>query len=214
MRISNPTIESGVIEEVAPSEISLDALKEAEFKGIDPLPVRILELADELVRQRVRYRRYRTSRRLSREDLTVLKPRLSCSEFIWYLFSRAGLNMGDHPVISKRMAFKEGIYSDALVKITDGTIRPGDILAYANSPEELEAQKKKFGRGQVGHVVIVVSVDRRIVVGSHGRESTPPGGKMGAGYRRLLRGWEHWTNGRTLRATYRLSSAFDKKNER
>ncbi|NKE73750.1 hypothetical protein [Candidatus Manganitrophus noduliformans] len=66
---------------------------------------------------------------------------------------------------------KEGVYSDVLVKITDGTALPGDILVYASSPEELEVQRKKFGKSGVGRVVIVV--------GSHGWEAMMPGGRTG-----------------------------------
>lgn len=193
---------------LAPSEVCLDDLKTTEFQGIDPSVIRLLAQADDLVRRGIGYRPYRFSRPLSRKDLTPLKRRLSCSEFLWSLFSLADFDMGDHPVKSKKMAFKKNVYPQTLMKVTDGSILPGDILVYAHPREELKRQRERFGKSEVGHVVLVVSADRKIVVGSHGRESTPSGGKIGVGYRKLLQGWEWWTNGRPLQAVYRLSSLY------
>ena len=118
----------------------------------------------------------------------------------------AGFEMADHPMTSKMLAFADQVYPQAWLRVTDGSIKPGDILVYTHSREELARQKQAFGKSEVGHVVVVVSVERRIVVGSHGRESTPDGVRPGAGYRRLLRGWEHWTKGRTLQAIYRMKA--------
>lgn len=203
-------MERKTIASLAPSEVSLSDIQKKEFEGANPFVIRLLEQADDLVRRGIGYRPYRASRPLSRKDLTPLKRRLSCSEFVWCLFSLAGFDMGEHPVKSKKMAFKENVYPQTLIKVTDGSIFPGDILVYAHPREELKRQRNLFGKSEVGHVVIVVSADRKIVVGSHGRESTPHGGETGTGYRKLLQSWTHWTNGRTLQATYRLSPAFGK----
>ena len=193
-----------VIEEVACANISLEEMKATELKGAGSSLMRLFELTDELVRRGIRYRKYKSSRQLSPNDLTIFKPRLSCSEFVWYTFSLAGFRMGERPIKSKTMAFKNNIYPEALSKVTDGSVRPGDLLVYANSKEESKKQNERFGKSLVGHVVIVLSVERKIVIGSHGRESTPEGGATGAGYRRLLQAWEHWTHERMLRATYRI----------
>lgn len=55
---------------------------------------------------------------------------------------------------------------------------------------------------------MVVSVNQKIVIGSHGDESTPLGAPTGVGYRRLLTDWNQWTAGRTLKAIYRLSESY------
>lgn len=201
------------IANLSPSEVSLGDLKASELQGVDPSVIRLLEQADDLVRREIGYRPYRFSRPLSRNALTPLKRRLSCSEFLWSLFSLADFDMGDHPVNSKKMAFKKNVYPQTLVKVADADILPGDTLVYAHPREELKRQREALGKSEVGHVVIVVSADQKIVVGSHGRESTPNGGKTGAGYRKMLQGWERWTNGRTLQAVYRLSSTARRKVE-
>ena len=193
-----------VIDAVPFSHIALEDLKATEWQGAGPSVIRLFDLADGMVRRGIRYRKYKLSRQLAPTDLTLFTPRLSCSEFVWYLFSLAGFRMGAHPIKSKTMAFGDNIYPQALIKVTDGSVKPGDVLVYANSTEELKKQKELFGKSQVGHVVIVLSVERKLVVGSHGRESTPEGGSTGVGYRRLLQGWEQWTHERLLRATYRL----------
>lgn len=200
--------ERNIIANLAPSEVCLSDIQTKELQKANPFVIRLLEQADDLVRRGIGYRPYRASRPLSRKDLAPLKRRLSCSEFVWCLFSLAGFDMGEHPVKSKKMAFKENVYPQTLIKVTDESILPGDILVYAHPREELKRQRDLFGKSEVGHVVIVVSADQKIVVGSHGRESTPRGGETGTGYRKLLQGWAHWTNERTLQATYRLSPAF------
>jgi len=204
LAFSSAVVPSATVEAVAPSEVSLQQLSETELKDADPTVIRVLQLADQFVAQGVKYRRLKALRRLSRSDLSVPPRRLSCSEFVWYLFSVAGLDMGEHPISSKRLAFRDNVYPLAFTKVTDGTVRPGDVLVYANSADELARQKQTLGVSQVGHVVIMVSAKEQIVVGSHGRESTPEGARRGAGYRRLLDGREHWSQGRVLRATYRI----------
>jgi hypothetical protein len=68
---------------------------------------------------------------------------------------------------------------------------------------------ERKGRYHAGHAVIVVSAERKIVVGSHGAESTPRGAPLGVGYRQLLHDWNAWTAGRTLKAVYRLRQGLE-----
>jgi len=166
----------------------------------------LIDLADKLVREGIRYRLYKRDRTLSLRNLVRPKRRLSCSEFIWYLLSLAGWNMGNAPVSSKRMAFRPGVYAEALEKVSDLSVHTGDILVYTHSRKVLKRQKETFGKSQVGHVVMVVSTRPKIVVGSHGLESTSEGGPIGVGYRRMLHDWDHWTKGRPLQAVYRIRS--------
>ena len=79
-------------------------------------------------------------------------------------------------------------------------------MVASHHPTHTDAELAELAafQAQVGHVVIMVSAKEQIVVGSHGRESTPEGARRGAGYRRLLDGREHWSQGRVLRATYRI----------
>ena len=57
--------------------------------------------------------------------------------------------------------------------------------------------------------LLVVSAERRIVVGSHGEASTPVGEPEGVGYRRLRGDFSRWTEGHTLRALYRPKAGAD-----
>ncbi len=193
----------GAVESVPASAISFEKLVQAELREAHPFVVRILELADRFVHLGVKYRRLRSARRLSRRDLARPLSRLSCSEFVWVLCSLAGLDMGEHPISSRRLAFGDCAYPRALCRVTDGSIRPGDLLVYEYPAEERAGPRRTPGK--IGHVVIVVSVEERIVVGSHGRESTPRGERRGPGYRRLPAGWGHWSEGRTLKAKYRVA---------
>jgi hypothetical protein len=45
-----------------------------------------------------------------------------------------------------------------------------------------------------------------LVVGSHGKESTPESAPTGVGYRVMEDGFGEWTLGRKLRAVYRIST--------
>jgi len=176
-------------------------------EGIKMLPQHLrslIELADQLVRQGIGYRRYKRDRTLSLRNLARPKRRLSCSEFIWYLLSLSGHKMGEAPVSSKRMAFRRRVYPESLEKISAAEIQLGDILVYSHPKEALKRQRELLGESQVGHVVLVVSRQPKIVVGSHGLESTPEGEPTGLGYRRLLLGWEQWTKRRPLQAVYRI----------
>lgn len=199
---------SGNIEFVSPSEINLLQLKKTELKNLDHRIFQILKEADHLVRRHVGYRHDNPYRKLTRTDLYRIhhtQRQLSCSEFVWYVFSMSGLPMGNTHIETKYMAFHHHIYSKALYKVKDNTIRPGDILVYDYPLLEIVMERKRIGRFLSGHVVIVVSADKKIVVGSHGRgESSPHHAPTGAGYRRLTNGWDNWTMDRTLKAVYRI----------
>ncbi len=195
-----------VIASLSSGEVFTNLFIEKELKKLPWRLLRLIDLADQLVRQGSRYRQYRRDRSLSIKNLARPKRRLSCSEFIWYLLSLAGLSMGDCPVSSKRMAFRRMVYPEVLEKIRDADIQIGDIMVYAHPREELKRQRELFGKSQVGHVVMVVSTHPKIVVGSHGLESTPEGEPTGTGYRLLLRGWHQWTKARPLQAVYRIRS--------
>jgi hypothetical protein len=203
--VSVSTVAGAAVEGVDPSAVSLDALRETELKDASPAVIRILETADRLVRQGVRYRRLKSARRLSLDTLSASRRSLSCSEFVWSVFSLARLDMGAHPVSSKRLAFTDDPYPGILIRVTDGSIRPGDLLVYAHPAADLAARGQAGGFGEISHVVVVVSARQGIVVGSHGRESSGQGEALGAGYRRLVGGWNEWLHGRALTATYRLA---------
>ena len=51
------------------------------------------------------------------------------------------------------------------------------------------------------------SPHNKVVIESHGGESTAPGGSTGVGYRKLLGSWQRWTMDRTLQAVYRIGDA-------
>lgn len=205
------TTTNEVLASLSSGEVFSNLFIETEIKKLPWDLLCLLDLADQLVRRGTRYRRYRRDRTLSLKNLARTKRRLSCSEFIWYLLSLAGLNVGEHPLSSKRMAFRRVVYPEALEKVSGLDIRIGDILVYAHSREVLKSQRELFGKSEVGHVVMVVSTQPKIVVGSHGLESTPEGEPTGAGYRRLLCGWRQWTKQRPLQAVYRVRSIEGKK---
>lgn len=198
--------EIDTIRSISSESLLQEAFLQAEFSAISQEMIKRLDLADRLVRQGILYRGYKKDRTLARRNLMRKKRRLSCSEFIWYLLSLSGLDMGEQPVNSKKMAFRKKVYVNALKKVSGDRIQIGDILAYSHSREELKRQRALFGKSQVGHVVMVVSVKEHIVVGSHGTESTPYGEPIGVGYRQLLQGWDSWTHERSLQAVYRIAS--------
>ncbi len=72
---------------------------------------------------------------------------------------------------------------------------------------ERALQEEETGRHHSGHAVLVVSVQKKIVIGSHGFEFTPGGTSTGVGYRGILGSWQNWTAGRTLQAIYRFGHA-------
>lgn len=198
-----PGVATAAVETVPAAAVQFPSLVDTELRDADPAVLRVLELADHLARQGVRYRRLKSRRRLSAEKLSMTPKRLSCSEFVWALFSLAEHDMGPRPVSSRRLALEADPYPGALVRVTDGTILPGDVLAYADPATTMATPSSERAAAVVSHVVIVVSARQRIVVGSHGHESTEDGETPGVGFRRLD-DWRHWSHGRVLMATFRL----------
>lgn len=160
--------------------------------------------ADELARRRVRYRRVG---RFGRADLGRPAKALSCSELVYYAYARAGARLGAGHQRTRRLAFDEPPpYADAMVKVTQGPLLPGDLLVYHRERAVVQAEVAGRPRGLAGHVVILVSEAERLVIGSHGRTSTPTGAPTGVGYRTTEAGLSRWTGNRTLQAVFRLAS--------
>lgn len=189
---------------VSPDEVSLETLESSELREA-PEPVRCaIRVAHKLARDGVRYRHDGT---LSKADLDRPPLALSCSEMVYFAFASCGVDLGDAHMRTKFLAFADPPpYQSSMKRISDGTILPGDLLVYHRDREVVEREAAERGRTLPGHVVIAVSPDKRMVIGSHGRESTPEGGLTGVGYRTLPDGFSTWTLGRTLRAVYRLES--------
>lgn len=193
---------------LSPSSIPVVKILQHEARKASPAVVRIIETADDLVRRGVRYRFDDKSHALSRRQIGIFQPELSCSEFAWYVISRSGLDLGNKHLQTRDLAFRDGMYSAAMQRVTDGSIKPGDLLIYDHPLAELQREQKLTGKCPSGHAVIVVSAEEKIVVGSHFFKSTPSGAPTGAGYRKLLNGWNHWTDNRTLRAVYRVKDGW------
>lgn len=194
-----------LVQYMTPDEVHLSDLKETELKGENPYVIRFLENADKLARSVIGYRKDKRSTPLTRANLFDLPDKLSCTEFIWAVYSLSGLDLGNFHIETKEMAYDKGVYAPYISKLKpDVEIRPGDTLVYEYPDEELISEEEETGRYRSGHAVMVVSTSQKIVVGSHGTESTPEGAPGGVGYRRLLGGWTSWTEGRTLKAIYRL----------
>ena len=193
---------------VSPADIPVGPSHSGEGAKASPAVYKMLNTADELVRRGVQYRFDDKFHALSRSQLGAFQPELSCSEFVWYVYSRAGMDLGNQHLQTQELAYRNGVYANALEKVTDGTIKPGDVLIYEHPLAELQREKRLTGKCHSGHAVIVLSADEKIVVGSHFYRSTPTGAPTGAGYRRLLNGWDHWTANRTLRAVYRIKNAW------
>ena len=206
-RVGVALAEGPVVDFVAPDGISLAKLRQTELQGANQAVLDILAKADELVRRGVRYRPSKLVDGLDREDLPQFQPKLSCSEFVWYVLSLTGLDLGGRHLETRKLAYQEQVYPKALERVVDGSIKPGDMLVYVPPPDKL-GQKTRSGKTPTGHVVIVVSVSEKIVVGSHYRTSTPRPAPTGAGYRRLLKGWDQWTADRKLQAIYRVKSGW------
>lgn len=198
--------DKAVIKYVPTSSISLKTLQKTEWKNASPELLCVLKKADELARRGVEYRYDSPSTLLTREDLKHSPASISCSELIWYVYSACGLDLGDHHIETKEMAYSKGVYAKAFRKVLYDRIRPGDILVYEYSLHKLKREEALTGRYHSGHVVIVVSSKKKIVIGSHYLKSSPGDVLPGVGYRKLLKGWNQWTAGRTLKAVYRVRS--------
>jgi len=79
----------------------------------------------------------------------------------------------------------------------------GDFIKYPD--ETLIRQEEETRHYRAGYAVLVVSVQRKIVIGSHGFESTSRGATTCVEYRRILGSWRNWTAGGTLQAIYRFA---------
>lgn len=188
---------------IGPDEVPLETLETSELAGV-PQTVRCaIRTAHQLAQQGVAYRFDGT---MSRADLERPPLALSCSELVYYAYARCGVDLGDAHMRTKFLAYADPPpYSPSMIRVSDGSILPGDLLVYHWDREQVEQWIRERGRTRPGHVVIAVSPSKGMVIGSHGRESTPEGGFTGVGYRTLPDGFDTWTMGRTLRAVYRLT---------
>ncbi len=192
---------------VGPEDVPLEILEASELAGIAEPVRRALRIAHALAEAGVAYR---NNGDLSRRDLDRPPLALSCSELVYYVFARSGLDLGDAHMRTRWLAYGDPQpYQPSMIRVGDGTIRPGDLLVYHRDRARVERELAERGRTLPGHVVIVVSTERRVVIGSHGRESTPEDGITGVGYRALPDGFERWTLDRTLRAVYRYWNPSD-----
>lgn len=191
---------------VSPEDVDLGELLETELANTDALIKEALRESDRLARASVRYRMDDPDDPLTRDEIHLSHRRLSCSEFVWLVYSLENLDLGNIHAQTKEMAYESGVYQSSMVKLGPNTeARAGDILVYNYHEEDLEREERDRGRHRSGHAVIVVSSEKRIVVGSHGRISTPTDASAGVGYRKLLHPqWNLWTGGRRLRAVYRV----------
>jgi cell wall-associated NlpC family hydrolase len=164
-----------------------------------------LELSDTLARRGIGYHHDQARDVLRLENLEIgsLPPELSCSEFVWFVYSRCGLDLGDTHRNTRNLVYAKHNYPRGMQRVADRTIRPGDLLVYDFDLAELERRSKLVEGEKAGHVVLVVSAEQQILIGSHGMASTPEGAPEGVGYRRLRGDFSRWTAGRTLRAIYR-----------
>jgi hypothetical protein len=202
---------ASVVEYMTPGEVNLTDLVDTELIQ-DNETHKILEQADTLARSRIGYRTDKRDNPLTRAFIGSPPNSLSCTEFIWLVYSSAGLDLGNFHIETKELAYDRGAYSPYLTKLRPSEkICAGDTLVYEYPDQELIREEEQTGHYRAGHAVIVVSVNQKIVIGSHGDESTPPGAPTGVGYRRLLNDWGHWTAGRTLKAIYRLKKAQDRQ---
>jgi hypothetical protein len=216
LRLSSEALEAqreaaSVVAYMTPGEVNLADLVDTEIIQ-DNETHKILEQADTLARSRIGYRMDKRDNPLTRAFIGSPPNSLSCTEFIWLVYSAAGLDLGNFHIETKELAYDRGVYSPYLVKLKPSEkICAGDTLVYEYPDPELIREEEQTGHYRAGHAVIVVSVNQKIVIGSHGDESTPTGAPTGVGYRRLLTDWGHWTAGRTLKAIYRLKKAQDRQ---
>lgn len=160
-----------------------------------------IQNAHELALRSVPYRRVG---RFGRTDLAGPPAALSCSELVYYAYAKAGVDLGAIHRRTRMLAFEEPApYAEAMVKVTGRGLLPGDLLVYHREREVVAAEVARRGSARPGHVVILVCPHERVVIGSHGKKSTPAGAPTGVGYR-TTEGLERWTAGRTLQAVYRL----------
>ena len=199
---------SRILSALTPDEVNLEKLKMGELAHQPERIIDLLEIADRLSREKIGYRTDSHRYPLTREEINNLPDALSCTEFVWLVYSRSGVDLGNFHIETKEMAYDKGVYAPWLVKLKPlEAIQPGDILVYEYADETLIRQEEETGRYHSGHAVLVASVQQKIVIGSHGFESTPRGASTGVGYRLMLGSWQNWTAGRTLQAIYRFAPA-------
>jgi len=190
---------------LAPDQVPRAALRAGELAQASPVVLCALELADALARRGIGYHHDQARHVLRLETLASgpLPPELSCSEFVWFVYSRCGLDLGEVHRNTRELSYAERNYPRGMQRVQDGSIRAGDLLVYDFDLAELERRAALVEGEKAGHVVLVVSARERILVGSHGLASTPAGAAQGVGYRRLQGDFSRWTAGRALRAIYR-----------
>lgn len=208
--------EAEIVANVPSTQFSVVEMLKTEWKDLDPRIIRVLKIADRMTRRHVGYHGDKNfGKKLTQNDLYYIHHhvrQLSCSEFVWYAFAISNFPMGITHIETKDLAYGKHPYRKALYRVKDGSIQPGDVLVYEFPMKELKKEQKSQGTFRAGHVMIVASANHRIVVGSHGDASTPPGAVPGVGYRKLLKGWDQWTEGRTLKAVYRAKPVPQKKS--
>ena len=191
------------VDYLTPDQVALAELRGGELAAAAPAVGCALELADSLARRGIGYHHDQARQRLRARDLKQPPPELSCSEFVWYVYTSCGVDLGPRHRNTRKLAYSKHNYPRGMDRVDGARILPGDLLVYEFDPEELKRRARLVGGEKAGHVVLVVSAERRIVVGSHGEASTPVGAPEGVGYRSLRGDFSRWTEGRTLRAIYR-----------
>jgi len=195
-----------IVTYLAPDEVDLPSLLRAELSNEKPQIMGFLKQADALARSNIGYQTDKRNDPLTRANIHPIPQNLSCTEFVWLVYTLSGLNLGNFHIETKEMAYDRGVYAPYLVKLKpSNAVQPGDTLVYEYSDQELIREEEQKGQYRSGHAVMVVSTKRKIVIGSHGDESTPRGAPTGVGYRMLKHEWDKWTACRRLKAIYRLS---------
>ena len=88
-----------------PDVVDLSNLKKTELRGENPSVIRFLENVDKLARSKIRYRKDKRSTPVTRANLHAQSDSLSCTEFIWVVYSLSGLNLGNFHIETKELAY-------------------------------------------------------------------------------------------------------------
>ncbi len=139
----------------------------------------------------------------------VVPEALSPTEFVWMIYRRCGLPIGERPMTTREWVSEAGAYPDALIRLPVDTqqsaLRPGDILVY--EPDDPgDAPKSESADLRPGHIVVLVSPKEKLIVGAHEHISTRAGVEFGVSYRTVRGSLRAWTDGQPLRAIYRVRS--------
>jgi hypothetical protein len=174
---------------------------ERYVEGAPPGVACALRTAHALARTPAAYRAFGI---FGRSDLDREPFALSCSELVYYVYARCGVELGDEHQRTRLLAYRDPApYPEGMRRVEADDLRVGDVLVYHRNREVVEREVEMYGRARPGHAVIVVSVEDGLVIGSHGRDSTPDPGLTGVGYRTMPLGFERWDRARSLRAVYR-----------